>query len=142
MGESDKFVVNHNINNLEDACEEPTLYREKKPVTIGFVGAVRYFEENVALIKSIQNSDSIIDKKGIRNFRHLLRRWACRQVYLPKNHEFLIDIFSALCKYTSDTMLLLIGDGPDCLAIEGKVREYGLSDQVKFLGQRSDISAL
>lgn len=59
LGESDKFVVNHNISNLEDACEEPTLYREKKPVTIGFVGAVRYFEENVALIKSIQNSDSI-----------------------------------------------------------------------------------
>lgn len=59
-----------------------------------------------------------------------------------KNHDFLIDIFSALCKYTSDTMLLLIGDGPDRLAIEEKVRRYGLSDKVKFLGQRSDISAL
>lgn len=59
-----------------------------------------------------------------------------------KNHEFLIDVFTALCRHTSDAMLLLIGDGPDRLAIEEKVKRYGLTDKVKFLGQRSDISAL
>lgn len=59
LGESDKLVVNHNISNLEDACDKPTLYEHKKPITIGFVGAVRYFDENVALIKSMQNFRNI-----------------------------------------------------------------------------------
>ncbi|WP_302297340.1 hypothetical protein [Mitsuokella multacida] len=59
LGENDKLVINHNISNLEDICEEPTLHKNKKSVTIGFVGAVRYFEENVALVKSIQKTDVI-----------------------------------------------------------------------------------
>lgn len=59
-----------------------------------------------------------------------------------KNHEFLIDVFAALCRRTSDTILLLIGDGPDRLDIKEKVKRYGLTNKVKFLGQRSDISAL
>lgn len=57
LGESDKLVINHNISNLEDACDKPTLYKCKKPITIGFVGAVRYFDENVALIRSVQGLD-------------------------------------------------------------------------------------
>lgn len=39
-------------------------------------------------------------------------------------------------------MLLLIGDGPDRLAIEKKVKKYGLANAVRFLGQRSDIPSL
>lgn len=59
LGESEKFVVNHNISNLEDVCKEPTLDKKKAQVTIGFVGAIRYFEENAALIRSINMLKSI-----------------------------------------------------------------------------------
>ncbi|MGE9899281.1 glycosyltransferase family 1 protein [Mitsuokella multacida] len=60
----------------------------------------------------------------------------------PKNHEFLVDIFFDIHKRNPNVMLLLIGDGPDRLAIEKKVKKYGLANAVRFLGQRSDIPSL
>lgn len=34
LGESDKLVVNHNISNLEDACDKPTLYEHKSQLRL------------------------------------------------------------------------------------------------------------
>lgn len=59
-----------------------------------------------------------------------------------KNHEFLINVFYELQKNDEQTLLLLIGDGPERNKIETQVREYGLLKKVLFLGQRSDISEL
>lgn len=59
LGENDKLVVNHNISNLDNICDKPTLYKFKTPITIGFVGAIRYFDENIALIKSMQDLQNI-----------------------------------------------------------------------------------
>jgi len=54
LGENSKFIINHNISNLKNCIEWPTLSLNRKPVRIGFVGAVRYFDENVALIESLK----------------------------------------------------------------------------------------
>lgn len=59
-----------------------------------------------------------------------------------KNHEFLIDVFCQVQKYDKQTILLLIGDGPERSRIERKVIKYGLQDKVVFLGQRNDISEI
>lgn len=59
-----------------------------------------------------------------------------------KNHEFLIDIFRQVQECDIQTILLLVGDGPDREKIEKKVIKYGLQDKVMFLGQRNDISEL
>lgn len=59
-----------------------------------------------------------------------------------KNHEFLIDIFCCLKELRPDSVLLLIGDGSLKKKIENKVRELGLSEDVVFLGVRSDIIEL
>lgn len=57
-----------------------------------------------------------------------------------KNHTFLIDAFSEVVKRRQDAILLLVGTGEAEASVERLVAERGLSDRVKFLGQRSDMA--
>ena len=59
-----------------------------------------------------------------------------------KNHEFLINIFREIENKESRSLLILVGDGPERMKIEKLVSDYGLSDKVRFLGQRKDVAAL
>ena len=59
-----------------------------------------------------------------------------------KNHEFLIDVFSAFKKKYDDAVLLLVGRGELENKIKEKVNSLGLTDSVKFLGIRDDIPQL
>lgn len=59
----------------------------------------------------------------------------------PKNHTFLIDIFSEICK-KKNAKLLLVGDGELRAQIEEKVKKLNLSDKVIFTGIRSDVANL
>lgn len=56
-----------------------------------------------------------------------------------KNHSFLIDIFKEICEESEEYVLLLLGVGEEKETIENKVKEYGLSDKVCFMGIRGDI---
>lgn len=57
-----------------------------------------------------------------------------------KNHSFLIDVFSEVAKRRQDAVLLLVGTGEAEAYVERSVAERGLSNRVKFLGQRSDMA--
>ena len=59
-----------------------------------------------------------------------------------KNHTFLIDIFNQFHKKKKNSILLLAGQGPLQEEIKNKVRELGLNDSVRFLGQRNDANEL
>jgi glycosyltransferase involved in cell wall biosynthesis len=59
-----------------------------------------------------------------------------------KNHDFLIDIFHALHQENRNAKLLLVGDGHLRPSIEKKIKNLGLTSNVKLLGVRSDISDL
>ena len=59
-----------------------------------------------------------------------------------KNHEFLIRIFAEIEKKEPKSLLLLVGDGPDREKIQAQVNACGLTEKVKFLGQRSDVADL
>ena len=60
----------------------------------------------------------------------------------PKNHKFIIDVFSEIQKIKEDSVLMLVGDGDLRPEIEQKVRDLGLSDKVIFTGVRSDVNDL
>lgn len=60
----------------------------------------------------------------------------------PKNHRFLLNIFSALKKENKQAVLMLIGEGPYRNNVEKQIKELGLSDSVIMLGWRSDINNL
>lgn len=57
-----------------------------------------------------------------------------------KNHEFLIDVFNEVHKEKENTMLLLVGQGPLVDEMKAKVDSLGLTNSVKFVGQRTDVS--
>ncbi len=59
-----------------------------------------------------------------------------------KNHTFLIDIFTEVAKRRDDAVLLLVGTGEAGASVKALVDERGLTDRVKFLGQRSDVNRL
>ena len=59
-----------------------------------------------------------------------------------KNHDFLIDIFGEIHKRNSNSILLLIGQGPLMEEINNKVINLGLNNCVKFLRQRNDVNDL
>lgn len=56
-----------------------------------------------------------------------------------KNLNFLIDVFSSVNLLVNNSVLLLVGDGMEKSNIIEKVKKYGLSDKVIFLGMRTDI---
>lgn len=57
-----------------------------------------------------------------------------------KNHQFLLEVFSSLLEMEPNSVLLLAGDGP--LLEDVKVDVAMMGDQVKILGQRSDVVGL
>ena len=61
---------------------------------------------------------------------------------LSKNHAFLVEIFREVVKRCEGARLLLIGDGPLLREIEKKASHLGLSENVLFMGVRSDVPAL
>jgi len=60
---------------------------------------------------------------------------------IPKNHEFLIDIFAELKKRNPESFLLLIGDGPLKKGVISKLSAFDLKDYL-ILSNRTDIPEL
>ena len=56
-----------------------------------------------------------------------------------KNHHFLIDVFSQVCKLIPNSRLLLLGVGPLLSDIREKVKALGLDKNVLFLEQRPNV---
>ncbi|MBR3584866.1 MAG: glycosyltransferase family 1 protein [Oscillospiraceae bacterium] len=59
-----------------------------------------------------------------------------------KNHPFLLEVFAALLRREPTAVLLLVGVGADIEKIRAKAEAMGLSQKVRFLGVRSDVSDL
>lgn len=64
-----------------------------------------------------------------------------RYMYI-KNQSFLIDVFNEVLKYNSDSILMLIGKGPDEVFLRKKVEELKIVDKVMFLIDRDDVNEL
>lgn len=52
---SPKIAINHNMS-FTKSVKEPVDIQNKQVINIGFVGQVRYYEENVLLIKMLKNT--------------------------------------------------------------------------------------
>lgn len=59
-----------------------------------------------------------------------------------KNQSFLIDIFREIVKQHEDSVLVMAGTGVDMELIKARVIAEGLTDKVRFLGQRDDADCL
>ena len=59
-----------------------------------------------------------------------------------KNHEFLVDIFNEYLKLDNNAVLMLIGQGEGEEVIRQKVADLGITENVMFMGVRSDVNKL
>ena len=57
-----------------------------------------------------------------------------------KNQRYLIEVLMRASRMGHPYTLTLVGDGPDRPMLEQLVREYGLADQITFLGNRSNAA--
>lgn len=58
LNDNDKIVLCHNISNIEGNKENCEDLKNKKQITIGFIGGVRYFKENCKLIDTFANNSN------------------------------------------------------------------------------------
>lgn len=56
LNETNKIIPCHNISNAEDAIDDCNDIKNKKQITIGFLGNIRYFDENCNLINALANN--------------------------------------------------------------------------------------
>ena len=59
-----------------------------------------------------------------------------------KNHTFILNVFKEYLSKNSNSLLLLLGDGPLFDKIKQKSIDMGIYDNVIFLGKRNDVSSL
>lgn len=59
-----------------------------------------------------------------------------------KNHKFLIDVFCELLHMRPESILVLVGCGSLLDEIQQLAKQRGISDQVRFLGNRCDVNEL
>lgn len=59
-----------------------------------------------------------------------------------KNHKFLIEIFKELLNKEPESLLLLVGVGEKEEELRNQVKNLGIDDKVRFLGNRSDVNEL
>lgn len=62
--------------------------------------------------------------------------------FTPKNHDFIIDVFNEVLKREPKSKLLLVGTGEKESEIKEKVNGLGISENVEFLGVRSDVNEI
>ncbi len=59
-----------------------------------------------------------------------------------KNYSFIQKIAQEIISIQPDTLFLLVGDGPLRSLVEESTQRMGLANQVRFLGERSDVPRL
>lgn len=59
-----------------------------------------------------------------------------------KDYGTLLEALASLTARGRDVVVALVGDGPDRAALEAQARSLGLSERVRFLGERSDVDRL
>lgn len=105
--------------------------------------ASRYFFKNkkaVILKNGIETEKFIFNntiRKRIRNELNIENKFVIGHVGRfceAKNHSFILDIFNEICKIDSNTVLLLIGDGPLEKEIVQKISRLNLRDRVILTG--------
>lgn len=113
-------------------------------------GDKEYDKGNVYLLNNAIDLDKFKYDEVIRNNKRKKLNISDDQIVIGhigrfatvKNHTFIIDVFNEYHKENNNSILLLVGQGPLMDEIKDKVNALGLSDAVKFLGQRNDVNEL
>ena len=115
------------------------------------VKAGRFLYKN-EVFEKVNNASDIDKFKFSEVIRQKKRKELCidnqfvighvgRYCYI-KNQMFLLDVFNEYLKYNRNSVLLLIGKGPDEEQLREKAKKMNLDEKVKFLIDRDDVHEL
>lgn len=111
-------------------------------------GGTKGYEKQVIVNNGIQTEKYVYDEEVRKNIRVQLgveNKIVIANVGRlsePKNHIFLLNVFAELKKNDLNTVLVLVGDGPEKERIENRIEELGIGNSVMMLGLRQDVPQL
>ncbi|QUG40592.1 glycosyltransferase family 1 protein [Psychrobacillus sp. INOP01] len=139
-----KDVIQYPIRNIADyllACS--------KPAGEWLFGEIACKRNNFYILNNAIDTKKFVYSEKIRNgkrnefpIKNKLVLGHVGRFNASKNHDFLIDIFKAVCDRNENAVLMLVGDGELRKTIEKKVNDLDLGEKVIFTGVREDIDEL
>lgn len=105
-------------------------------------GRIEIIENGIDLARyrAVADRAGLREKLGLAANRRYLAVVA--RFHPVKDHATLLRAFAAVAHARPDIDLLLVGDGPLRADLERFVSELGIAARVRFLGVRSDVSAI
>ena len=103
---------------------------------------IEVIANGIEVDKFLYNENTRLKKRNELNISKKFVVGHIGRFNIQKNHEFLIEVFYEIQKEKPDSVLLLIGKGELESKIKSKVEEKGITNKVKFLGMREDVSEL
>lgn len=110
------------------------LYGKEKFCSKGIV-----FNNGIDAKKFQFNSDTRTKIRENLDLKNKLVIGNIGRFHKVKNLNYLIDIFASINVIENNSVLLLVGDGDEKSSIENRVKMHGLTENVIFMGMRSDI---
>lgn len=134
-------IVLKNLMSVFNSADETWTMHSKSAETLKSYG----YKGKIALMSNAtdyvypENAQSIID--GVKE-KYALKNKAVflfvGRLVLQKNILFTVEVLNELRKKGLDFYMFFIGDGPDRAALENKITELGLGDNITLLGAISD----
>ena len=153
------YIHSHSIENTYSSRIKKTLIRLLKPELAKYgtrllacskeAAEFMFGKENFQKVTIIRNGVDIKKFKFDEAVREMIRKELklnnkhvignVGRFSLPKNHEYLIDVFRELSVNDNNAFLLLVGDGEEKTNIENKINELNLLDKVIMLRTQKNI---
>jgi len=111
-------------NDFRNKINRSTLYCGVPVVKTNPVNDIDEFKKSLG----IEPTMKIIGNVGRFNYQ--------------KNHDLIFDVFIEVLNKRNDVVLLLVGEGELKKTFQEKVKTLKLEDNIKFLGDRSDVPDL
>lgn len=126
-----KLAIKHTTDFFSCSDEATEFYFNKIPATVIKNGIqLEKYEYNPSTREALRKELNIQDKFVVGHIGRFSDQ---------KNHTFMLDIFSKILQKNSNAVLALIGEGPNFEKIKEKASALGISQQVMFLGTKSNV---
>lgn len=125
-------------------AKAPTWFVANSKNTFEFYSTVlpKKLRKNVELIPLGFNYSKFFDPKAFEQRSSPIRLINVGSFQAKKNQKFAVDIALELKNRGCDFEFKLIGDGTEFENVQAKVKDYSLSEKIKFLGLQSEVEKL
>ena len=93
-------------------------------------------------LEDFQPGDRVVARAGLGIPTSACVVGTVGRLHPVKGTSYLLEAFADLAPGHAEAILLLVGDGPQRTQLEELARCLGVSERVRFLGNRSDVSRL